>query len=478
MRPKIQSSCSADSPSDFITAISDANRWTACGWPDNSNRRDHRVSVRRQQLFLRIYGAVAAKYERLLKQRGEIDFEDMVLRAAAHVRDCTYRSPYRYILMDEFQDISAARADLLMALRDQRPDAKLFCVGDDWQSVYRFAGSDLSLMTRFDGAFGFCRRTALDQTFRFCGRLADQTSRFTLKNPSQLPKMLSSSSRSERPPLIIELVMPREPYLARILGEIVDHAGGSASVLVLNRYRVDAPTQAEQRLLMKAHPGLDLAWYTVHSSKGLEADYVIADNLCGGECGFPADVSDDPLLDLVLAAPDEYPHGEERRLFYVAMTRARRRVYLVSPESAARPASCFIEELLRDEGYDKEIRGSAGLTFAACPACRGGRLQYLTSRYGPFYGCSNYPLCSYREEPCSVCHQGYMRRDGTKGAFCEACGSTAAVCPKCRRGLLVRRTGSYGAFMGCTMYTSETDPCRYKQSVPRGNSRDVLIFER
>lgn len=93
----------------------------------------------RGDAFLKIFEPVWHEYEQRLD--GRIDFEDMILRAARYADEGNYKSPFRHILVDEFQDISQSRARLIKALKAQHAYARLFAVEDDWQSIYRFAGS-------------------------------------------------------------------------------------------------------------------------------------------------------------------------------------------------------------------------------------------------------------------------------------------------------------------------------------------------
>jgi len=106
------------------------------------------------------------------------------------------------------------------------------------------------------------------------------------------------------------------------------------------------PDTSVLKYLKKDWPGQLRPSLTVHRSKGLEADYVILDGLTADKFGFPSEIEDDPLLGLVLARQDNYPHAEERRLFYVALTRARHQVHLIVDRNQPSP---FALELLSNE---------------------------------------------------------------------------------------------------------------------------------
>ena len=120
----------------------------------------------------------------------------MIARATDHVQTCRYRSPYRHLLVDELQDLSSGRAELLLALKAQQPDAHIFAVGDDWQSIYRFAGADIHLMRNFGSLFGgnlagqsgVHSTVDLGRTFRSVDKIALPARSFVLKNPVQIAK--------------------------------------------------------------------------------------------------------------------------------------------------------------------------------------------------------------------------------------------------------------------------------------------------
>ena len=116
--------------------------------------------------FLAVFGPIYERYQESLDGSEEIDFHDMINRATELVESGRFRSPFKYILVDEFQDISPSRAALLKALLDNCPGAQLFAVGDDWQAIYRFAGSDIAVMQEFGERFGDYERIDLETTFR------------------------------------------------------------------------------------------------------------------------------------------------------------------------------------------------------------------------------------------------------------------------------------------------------------------------
>ena len=400
----------------------------------------------RSKAFLRVFRPIFERYEATLAQAGEIDFHDMINRATDHVSAGRYRSRYGYILVDEFQDISPGRAALLKALVDQSPTAQLFAVGDDWQAIFRFAGSDITVMREFEERFGAGARTDLETTFRCSDGLCKLATRFVLGNPAQIEKRVRTVHGVNGPAVWIDFGGDDAlPSLDDALDRIAADAApieGRPSVLLLGRYRHLKPDIGP---LARRHPALDLAYRTVHDAKGLEADYVVVLGVCAGRYGFPTEVTDDPLLDLVLTAPEGYPNAEERRLFYVALTRARRRACLLEEGGLRSP---FVEELLQQEA-GVETFGSPKATDANCPECAKGRLvRRVNESGGRFYGCSNYPYCEHTQPPCPKCGQGLpVREEGT--ARCRECGHSVQGCPRCK-GWLRQKSGLYGPFLGCS----------------------------
>ncbi|MDE2905699.1 MAG: UvrD-helicase domain-containing protein, partial [Acidobacteriota bacterium] len=303
---------------------------------------------RRAADFAKAVEPIHSAIEADLKEHGEIDFEDMINKAVVHVEDGRWRSPYKYVLVDEFQDISQGRAKLLRALLENRRGARLFAVGDDWQSIFRFAGADVSLMTHFERHFGEATITRLATTFRCGDGITAVADEFISKNPDQLRKTTRAVAELPGPGVKVGLnggdAGDTGKLLDRALAEMEAENptdGERPLVLLLARYNKDRP---KLEPLRRAHPGVRLETKTVHAAKGLEADYCVIVRMKGGAYGFPSEIEDDPILDAVRSEPETYPHAEERRLFYVALTRAKRRAYVIED---AGPRSTFVEELLQ-----------------------------------------------------------------------------------------------------------------------------------
>jgi DNA helicase-4 len=349
----------------------------------------------RAALFVEMYWEIHDEWERRLRADNLVDFEDMLVLAADHLEAGRFDPGYDLVMVDEFQDASNARARIVRGLL-RRPGRFLLAVGDDWQSVNRFAGSDLSVMTNFAEWFGHGPELRLETTFRCPQPICDAATRFVMRNPRQLTKEVRSTQVDIAPSVRIVRASPQgsaeslAKYLEElsalaIAGQITPGVDGRISVKVLGRYRFDDALMPKGKL-----PALDVQFLTVHRSKGLEADYIVVPRMVTGKYGFPSGIVDDPLLDLVMAAPDRFPHAEERRLFYVALTRARRGVLLITEQGYESP---FVTELVNDGVA--VVEGQP--TLVQCFKCLKGTMVPRESKFGPFLGCSSYPACNHTQ---------------------------------------------------------------------------------
>ncbi len=249
----------------------------------------------RAESFLAVFEQVQDRYEAMLADENALDFHDLINRAAALISDGAWQASYRHVLVDEFQDISAGRMRLLEVLKN--PGTAFFLVGDDWQSIYRFAGSDVGLVRRCGDYLGHVRQRTLSQTFRFADGVLRPSTAFVQRNPAQTQRPLRSA-RDDRDDGVT-IVADDDPGrgLWRALQDIRARSAASGdaapSVLVLGRYRNSARPPA-------GVAPLRVEFSTVHRAKGREADYAIVLDLKNARRGFPSQVEDDPLLDLVL----------------------------------------------------------------------------------------------------------------------------------------------------------------------------------
>ena len=302
-----------------------------------------------------IFKPVYDNYQAELQKRGQIDFTDAILTATELCRQ-QHPVQYDYIIVDEFQDISVDRYQFLLALRAGNPPAKLYCVGDDWQSIYRFSGSDMALFNSFEEFFGPTDMNKIETTYRFGEPLVGYSSWFIQKNAVQIRKNIHPFSDQTKTELLFQ-PYDRNEY-CNIIGHLVATIPADKSIFLLGRYSFDDyylsfmyQSIKEAGKFFYVINGRKIEFLTAHKSKGLEADYVIILQCNRDVYGFPSMVSDDPVLDVVLTKSDKYPHGEERRLFYVAITRAKVKTIVMYDR---RYPSVFVDEFLNPEKVTEE----------------------------------------------------------------------------------------------------------------------------
>lgn len=412
----------------------------------------------RAEATIKLFTPIYEAYEEELKRTDSIDFDDMIARAIHYIESGQYTSLYLYILVDEFQDISASRARLIKALMALQANCSLFCVGDDWQSIYRFTGSDVALTKDFSTHFGYTATSILDKTFRFNNKIGEVASRFISENPSQIQKVIQSHTQIDTSAVSLIKTNDNVIGLEAALKAISEKTSKKASVLLLGRFGFNKPKNIAE--FSKQYPNLKLVFMTAHGSKGKEADYVIVLNLIKGKHGFPSEKSTNPLLELLLPKSEPYKHAEERRLFYVALTRARHHVYLITDASKPSP---FVVELI-DNGYPILTDEFHGERFqykiaSNCPICKTGFLKPIDGKNGSFFGCSNYPVCRHTENACERCGSGLE----TNGKFrvCEnpRCDFKEPICPKCNGTLHLTKNRN---FWGCSNYRKDSEfSCSY-----------------
>lgn len=341
------------------------------------------------------------KYHTELLLRGELDFTDVILKATQYCKEGKWNKKYEFILIDEFQDISMDRYNLLLSLRTKTPKTKLFCVGDDWQSIYRFSGSDLSLFSSFSKYFGYTEECKIETTYRFGNPLIDKSSKFVLTNPLQKVKQVHPRSTNPPETKISFMGYDNNDGLRVLLKRMIERVPSDKSVYIISRYSYDIKALASPFIKMSYDANNDsvsveiagrkVKFLTIHASKGLEADYVFMLNCNSGLYGFPSLVSDDPILDYVLSSPDHYEYAEERRVFYVGITRAKVHTVILYNKSTPSPFLSEMDDSIVTDGMP-------------CPLCGIGHkiLKYegWTKQKTPYrvWGCDNKAAnCQYFE---------------------------------------------------------------------------------
>ncbi len=447
---------------------------------EDFNRMAHSTQNVRTRLFLDICNDCYLEYERYLKENNAVDFEDMINESARilkEVKEMKKKLDFKYIIVDEYQDISKQRYDLVTALSEVT-NAKIIAVGDDWQSIYAFSGSDISLFTQFEQKMGYAKLLKIVNTYRNSQEVIDIAGNFVQKNKSQISKDLKSN-KSITDPVIIYTY--DESYKAKnadrktgkdyalasavvkALDQIVEYNKQegkplNSSILLIGRFGFDGDhlertglfeyIDRGSKVRCVKYPKLNITFMTAHASKGLGYDNVIILNGRNEMYGFPAKIEDDPVLSLVVKEDRSYEYAEERRLFYVALTRTKNRVYIVAPMSNP---SEFLLEIKNDyknvvlKGNWNEESASSPIARKVCPIC-GYPLQY---RYKNAYGLRLY-LCTNEPEVC-----GFMTNEYKAGKL------SIIKCDSCRDGYLIVKNAKKRQefFLGCTNYTNDGLGC-------------------
>lgn len=434
----------------------------------------------RAKLFLTICEQCYLEYTKRLKERHAIDFEDMINDSARILHEAEEQNivpDFKYIIVDEYQDISRQRFDLTKEL-SKLCKAKIIAVGDDWQSIYAYAGSDITLFTRFTETFGYGLQLRITNTYRNAQEIIDIAGGFIQRNPEQIQKALISHKHINNPVIVQTYTenVDRKQYEGRggkffLLGETVEKVmkeilaeNPKSSILLLGRYGFDGFNLTKSadfeywektgNVTSKTFADIEMEFMTVHRAKGLGYDNVIIINAIDSVYGFPSKIQDDPILHYVVKVDRSIEYAEERRLFYVALTRTKNRVYIVTPQQ--RPSE-FVRELVKD--YPNiELRGHLDAPqentgeIKSCPIC-GYPLQL---RYKKAYGLKLW-ICSNEPEICD-----FITNDLNGG------GMSILKCDQCKDGYLIVKEGKQKntdgkndrySFLGCTNYTPDGKGC-------------------
>lgn len=357
-------------------------------------------NAQNNNMVLSLLEPIFNAYCNYLSEHKEIDFNDMINMATKYVEQGKYVSPYKYVIVDEYQDISKARYSLLCRMRESN-DYDLFCVGDDWQSIYRFAGSDIGYILNFEQYWGSTEISKIETTYRFTQKLIEISGNFIMQNPVQIKKSIKGKNDTVGFALG-EISGYTDKFSIEFMTKKLEDLPRGSSVFFIGRYSFDAKLLSDSGLFecqynnvsgfveVKYRKRIDLkmSFITAHKSKGLQADYIFIINSKKSRMGFPSKIQDAAILNLLLDNCDQYPYAEERRLFYVALTRAKKKAFLVTVKNQE---SEFAMEL--KERYGEELKREQW----ECPLC-GGKLLKKSGPYGEFYGCSNYRSlgCKYK----------------------------------------------------------------------------------
>ncbi|MEG1506723.1 MAG: UvrD-helicase domain-containing protein, partial [Bacilli bacterium] len=285
-------------------------------------KKIYRINSFLTSLILIIYTI----YKNDLESSNLMDFDDIIINATKNVDG--YKN-YSYIIVDEFQDTSVIRWNLINELR-KKSHAYIFAVGDDYQSIYHFSGCDINIFLNFNKLIEDSQVLKLVNTYRNSQELISISSNFIMKNNSQIKKVLISNKQLSKPIKYIGYFnLFKKFYFENLLGTLINKY---KDILVLGRNNNDILDVISKNMKyidnIIYYKDREIKYLTVHSAKGLEADVVIIINLNNGKYGFPNKIINNKLIEEIYPTDTSFLYAEERRLFYVALTRSRNEVYL------------------------------------------------------------------------------------------------------------------------------------------------------
>lgn len=299
-------------------------------------------------------------YETTLRETNAIDFEDMISEAyniLPTIKEKDLDVDYEYIIIDEYQDISMQRFNLTKQMADLFK-AKVMAVGDDWQAIFGFSGADISLFTEFKNYLKKARHGIIKNTYRNSQELVDIARKFIIKNTEQFDKELKTIKSLDFP---VELCIYNDTQklytddskalvLEEVLTQIVKE-NDKHKVLLLGRFNSDIKSilksynftnKYPNRIVYTKYPNLFIEFLTIHKAKGLGYDQCILINATDEKYGFPAKIIDEPVIKILSNSKESTQYAEERRLFYVALTRTKNKIFILTPKTKA---SSFVKEI-------------------------------------------------------------------------------------------------------------------------------------
>ncbi len=311
-----------------------------------------KASSKKEKIFLINVIAIFKLYHIELSSSKEKDFDDIILEATRYLHQGKSILDYRYILIDEYQDTSLLRCHLIQEIVNQT-QAKLMVVGDDFQSIYRFAGCNLDIFLHFSKYFSNPDILVISNTYRNSQELIDVAGNFIMKNKKQFIKKLYAKKHYQKPIKIVYYDNQKEIFL-----KLLQSFAEKKHILVLSRNQKDIESVLSKDIRYQEnyyiYQNVSFKHMTVHQSKGLEADCVILLHMENDIMGFPNKLEEDSVFRFLYDTQNSYAYEEERRLFYVALTRTQNEIYLLTSE---KKPSIFIKELLRDYPNQIEILG-------------------------------------------------------------------------------------------------------------------------
>lgn len=362
-----------------------------------------------EKMFLKIFNKIRREFANYLKETYKTDFNYMIEGPIKILSNRGNILKYKYIIVDEYQDISPARFNLLKEILEQN-NGYLMAYGDDWQAIYSFSGSNNKFFMDFKENLSNAKEFYLKNTYRNSQQLINASAKFIEKNPCQKNKEIFSKKSLDKPIKILNYSVSNADSLIYALDYIKENEkDNEVSLMILGRtnYAINMINNlAEFKLfkeednkkiyVFKGYPTIHIQFLTIHRAKGLEADYIFVTGV--NDKDMPLEVNKKKEYVSIINKLNEYeeekehekyeglPSSEERRLFYVALTRAKKNVFLSAPNMFTLNRSRFIDDLMIDSENaleNIEIPKLYENKTEICPEC--GGITYSVSKKGRKY---------------------------------------------------------------------------------------------
>lgn len=309
----------------------------------------------RQKSFAKIANEIYSKYENLLQKENRIDFNDMINKAADLVNSnkSLFLNKYDYILVDEFQDISKQRLELIKCFVNPESKTKLFCVGDDWQSIYHFAGSEVDFFVNFKEYFEYPDLIYLSKNYRCSKTIVDMSNDLIKNNSNQIKKTVISHNKLVRKAELFELnenfsclIERQTGHILKKIKTLIAKGVKPEEILIISRFNKNLKKMkqvfSKKGLPTNKERQKGIRFYSAHKSKGTQAKHVFLIDVISGTYGFPCEIENDSVLAIAKNPRNQESFEEERRLFYVALTRSKEFLYIYTNKNSK---SLFLTEI-------------------------------------------------------------------------------------------------------------------------------------
>ncbi len=294
---------------------------------------------------------IARQYTEYCTNKSYLDFNDMISKTISLFKNYPeiknkFRQQFKYILVDEFQDVNNLQVDLIKLLLTKKN--QLFCVGDDWQSIYGFRGSNVDYIVHFNKHFTDAETIKLSMNYRSTEHIVGASNEVIKHNKYKVEKEVQSNKKSSSK-IHVFAGKDEEENIEYVIDQVHQlKAKGYLKEDILFLYRRSKMYVPYFNRLKQEK--LRVSGKTIHASKGLEAKAVFIIGLTEGNGGFPDIWMEDRIYQVIKESKHDLLLEEERRMFYVAMTRAKDQLFLITEKGNE---SSFLKEIPEDFTFKK-----------------------------------------------------------------------------------------------------------------------------